>query len=295
MSDQIPPAPDFAALVSWLYERAHAAREAIRQCQADLGDQGPPMENAIDDDGRDVHIPCVTCVTAAINARAFTEAAEALATTPQHAPVAPPDLAALVARITAALRTVRERDCGAHYCRYCSAGSKNQWQHESYCLYVESQKQSEEARALILEMPGLLAALTAAHAAQAQAEQQRDSLAFELEIERANAVRNCTYFVQQRDEAIVRADQLRATFALSQSEGERAATATPWPARSAPRHGGTMSHPCSCQGTGTCLWCLIFKTVRDDFGTEGEAFLLSVVSSAQPSSKPPVSTTEGQP
>jgi hypothetical protein len=51
-------------------------------------------------------------------------------------------------RIIEALGNVRPLDCGAHYCRYCPAGTHNQWQHGPSCPYAESQKDYEEAQQL---------------------------------------------------------------------------------------------------------------------------------------------------
>lgn len=42
-------------------------------------------------------------------------------------------------------RAIRTLDIGASYCRYCCAGSHNQWQHAQHCSYVESVKDFSEA------------------------------------------------------------------------------------------------------------------------------------------------------
>ncbi len=52
------------------------------------------------------------------------------------------------------LRSVRTLDCGAHYCRYCPAKSPA-WEHSPSCPYVESQREKDEARALIAEIEAL--------------------------------------------------------------------------------------------------------------------------------------------
>lgn len=46
-------------------------------------------------------------------------------------------------------RAVRPLDCGHHYCRYCDAGTKNQWQHSEYCSYAQSQRDVDAARKTI--------------------------------------------------------------------------------------------------------------------------------------------------
>lgn len=46
-------------------------------------------------------------------------------------------------------RAIRQMDCGHHYCRYCDAGSGNQWQHRENCAYAESVKDAEAAREII--------------------------------------------------------------------------------------------------------------------------------------------------
>jgi hypothetical protein len=49
------------------------------------------------------------------------------------------------ARIAAIQKAIRALDCGALHCRYCPAGSRNGWQHEAHCAYVESVKAVETA------------------------------------------------------------------------------------------------------------------------------------------------------
>lgn len=46
-------------------------------------------------------------------------------------------------------RAIRPLDSGALHCRYCPAGSNNQWQHTEYCIYDQSLRDVEEARSII--------------------------------------------------------------------------------------------------------------------------------------------------
>ena len=46
---------------------------------------------------------------------------------------------------------VRSLDCGAHYCRYCLAKSPT-WEHSPCCPYPESQRDYEQARALVAQI-----------------------------------------------------------------------------------------------------------------------------------------------
>lgn len=55
----------------------------------------------------------------------------------------------------ALLAEVHVRDCGAHYCRYCSARSP-EWEHGPYCPYVESQEASTRAQHLRARIRALL-------------------------------------------------------------------------------------------------------------------------------------------
>lgn len=50
--------------------------------------------------------------------------------------------------VEALRRSARPLDCGAHYCRYCPAGTHNQWAHTPSCPYVESQQDAELVRTL---------------------------------------------------------------------------------------------------------------------------------------------------
>ena len=57
-------------------------------------------------------------------------------------------VAAERAEIIELLKSVRTLDCGAHYCRYCSAKSPK-WEHSTGCPYVESQRESDAANSMI--------------------------------------------------------------------------------------------------------------------------------------------------
>ncbi len=47
------------------------------------------------------------------------------------------------------MRAIRPLDSGALHCRYCPAGSNNQWQHTEHCIYAESVKDAEAARRIV--------------------------------------------------------------------------------------------------------------------------------------------------
>ena len=49
-------------------------------------------------------------------------------------------------------RAVRSLDCGVHYCRYCEAGTANQWQHDPNCSYERSVQDVEAARVLLARL-----------------------------------------------------------------------------------------------------------------------------------------------
>mgnify|MGYP001220292720 CR=1 FL=1 len=88
-----------------------------------------------------------------------------------------PDLSALWALLDALLdvaqRAIRPLDCGAHYCRYCPAGTKNGWQHGPNCPYEKSQKDHTEAQRLIRELRSVLAVVPAPSPAPPRAEGQQ--------------------------------------------------------------------------------------------------------------------------
>ena len=46
-------------------------------------------------------------------------------------------------------RSIRELDCGYHYCRYCSAGTSNRWVHHSACLFEASTREAKKALAVV--------------------------------------------------------------------------------------------------------------------------------------------------
>lgn len=53
---------------------------------------------------------------------------------------------------------IRQLDCGWHYCRYCSAGTKNNWAHAEHCLYATSVKQADAAKSALAELDALVRA-----------------------------------------------------------------------------------------------------------------------------------------
>lgn len=59
------------------------------------------------------------------------------------------------------MRAIRPLDCGALHCRYCRAGSNNQWQHDEHCIYERSVKDAEQARAIVSALRVELASMAA--------------------------------------------------------------------------------------------------------------------------------------
>lgn len=53
------------------------------------------------------------------------------------------------------LAHVRQRDIGAHYCRYCSAKSPD-WAHHPSCLFEESRREVDHARATMTTLAAVL-------------------------------------------------------------------------------------------------------------------------------------------
>lgn len=74
-------------------------------------------------------------------------------------------------RLLAAKAAIRVLDCGAHYCRYCPAGTHNNWQHGASCPYEESQREYSDGRHAIDDA---LAELDALRARLHATEQERD-------------------------------------------------------------------------------------------------------------------------
>ena len=110
----------------------------------------------------------------------------------------PPTTAELVADVTRLLQAVHVLDCGTHYCRYCPAKSPD-WDHTPGCPYVESQRDTDEARALI---PRIAAALAQREVEQdalrmAYSEAEADGTAFRRRAEAAEA--RVTVLEQVRD------------------------------------------------------------------------------------------------
>ena len=65
--------------------------------------------------------------------------------------------AALEAALPETLRLlgcVHVKDCGDHYCRYCSARSP-EWNHEAYCAYGQSQRDHTAASMLTARLLAL--------------------------------------------------------------------------------------------------------------------------------------------
>ena len=60
---------------------------------------------------------------------------------------------ALVEKIRPAIRPL---DCGAHYCRYCDAGTHNKWQHAPHCSYMRSERDVEDAHAALNKLNALV-------------------------------------------------------------------------------------------------------------------------------------------
>lgn len=80
-------------------------------------------------------------------------------------PVSDHETAARIAEPEELKKTIRAAirvlPCGAHYCRYCPAGSRNGWAHSPSCPYEESYREKAEAEAAV---DTLLAQLQAAQA-----------------------------------------------------------------------------------------------------------------------------------
>lgn len=60
-----------------------------------------------------------------------------------------------LADIVRLLKCVQVLDCGAHYCRYCSAKSPD-WEHGAWCPYVQSQRENDEALKLARRLEAAL-------------------------------------------------------------------------------------------------------------------------------------------
>jgi len=58
-------------------------------------------------------------------------------------------LTALLASIDLVRRSIRPLDCGHHYCRYCEAGTSNNWEHHPSCPYELSIQETDEAKRLV--------------------------------------------------------------------------------------------------------------------------------------------------
>jgi len=66
------------------------------------------------------------------------------------------DAAALIEQLrelmVQALRCLEYPDNGPRYCRWCSAGTHNRWQHDEYCSYVSKCRAIDAVRAKAKEL-----------------------------------------------------------------------------------------------------------------------------------------------
>jgi hypothetical protein len=65
------------------------------------------------------------------------------------------------------MRAIRPLDSGALHCRYCPAGSNNQWQHSEHCIYEQSVKDADVAHEIVTRLRIALASASAPQAMRA--------------------------------------------------------------------------------------------------------------------------------